>query len=76
VDQLIILEGFYHEQSKVHAARDIALEDGIAYVPTPHGQTLALALFEVASTYDRPQGVAGKHPPARFHLIVDIHNAK
>jgi hypothetical protein len=45
VDQLVILEGLYHKQGKVYAARDIALEDGVSNVPTPNGQALTLALF-------------------------------
>ncbi len=36
VDELVILEGRHHEQGKVHAARDVALEDGVAHVPAPH----------------------------------------
>ena len=72
VDQLVIHKGLHHEQGEVHAARPIALENGITHMPAPHGQTLALALFEVAPTHDRPPGVAGKNPPARFHLVVDI----
>lgn len=36
VDELVILEGLHHEQGKVHAARDVALEDGVAHVPAPH----------------------------------------
>ena len=49
---------------KVHAARDVALEDGVAYVPAPHWQALTLALFVVAPAHDSPPGFAGKHPPA------------
>jgi hypothetical protein len=44
-------------------------------VPAPHGQALALALFEVAAPHDSPQGVAGEHPPASFHLIVEVCKA-
>ena len=36
MDELVILEGFYHEQRKVHAARDVALENGVTHVPAPH----------------------------------------
>ena len=43
-------------------------------MPTPHGQALALALLKIASAHDRPPRVAGKHAPARFHLIVYIHD--
>src|SRR2546428_10719597 len=31
VDELIVLEGLHHEQGKVHAARDVALENGVAH---------------------------------------------
>jgi len=34
VYQLVVLEGRYHEQGEVHAARDVALENGVTYVPT------------------------------------------
>ena len=37
VYQLVVLEGRYHEQGEVHAARDVALENGVTYVPAPHG---------------------------------------
>jgi hypothetical protein len=53
---------------KVDSAREVALEDGVAHVPAPHGQTLALALLEVAAAHHGPAGVAGENPPARFHL--------
>ena len=42
VDKLVVLERLHHEQREVHAARDVALEDRVTYVPTPHGQALAL----------------------------------
>jgi hypothetical protein len=60
----------------VHAAREVAGENGIAYVPTPHGQTLTLTLLKIAAAHDRPAGVAGKNPPTRFYLIVQIHKGK
>ena len=53
VDQLVVLEGLDHEQGEVHAACAIALEDGVAHVPTPHGETLAFALFEIAPANHR-----------------------
>ena len=46
MDEIVILEGFYHEQGKVHAPRDVALEDGVAHVLAPQWQPLALALFQ------------------------------
>ena len=75
MDKRVVLKGRYHEQGEVHAPRDVARQDGVARVAAPHRQALALTLFEVASTHDRPQRVAGKHPPARFHLVVDIREA-
>ena len=41
----------------------------------PHRQSLGLTFFEVASPHDRPTGVAGKHPPARFQLVINIDEA-
>ena len=38
----------------------------------PHRQALALAFLEVASAHDRPPRVAGEHPPARLHLVVQV----
>ena len=53
-------------------ARDVAFENGVAHVPAPHGQALALALLEVAPTHDGPARVAGKHPPARLARFADL----
>ena len=75
VDQRVILEGLDHEQGKVHAAGDIAFEDGVANVPTPDGQALTLAFFQVAPAHDGPPRVAGKDPPACFDLIVKVRKA-
>ena len=72
VDERVVLKGLNHERGVVYTARDIAGENGITNVATPHGQTLTLALFKVAPAHDRPPGVAGKYPPAGFHLVVDI----
>src|SRR5262245_56826339 len=44
-------------------------------MPAPHRQALTLTLFEIASSYDRPARVTGKHPPARFHLVVEVREA-
>jgi hypothetical protein len=43
VDELVVLEGLHHEEGKVHAAREVALENGVAYVSAPHGQALTRA---------------------------------
>src|SRR3990172_3298534 len=42
---------------------------------TPQGQPLAFALFEVASAYDCPQRVAGKHTATRLDLVVNVHKS-
>jgi hypothetical protein len=39
------------------------------------GSPLALPLFEVAAAHHGPAGVAGKHPSARFHLIIEFRKA-
>src|SRR5256885_13870789 len=70
VYQLVVLEGRYHEQGEVHSARDVALEDGVTYVPAPHRKALAFAFFEVASAHDGPPRIAGEHAPAGFDLVV------
>ena len=73
VDKRVIRKSLDHEQGVVHAARDVAGENGIAYVATPHGQPLALTLFKVAATHDCPAFVTGKNAPAGVHLVVQIH---
>src|SRR5215218_6456952 len=75
VDELVVLECVHHEEGEVDAAREVAFEDGIAHVPAPDGQALALALLEVAAAHDRPARVAGEHPPARLDLIVEVGEA-
>jgi hypothetical protein len=73
--EFVILKGCHHEKGIVHAAGDIARENGVADVPTPHRQSLALAFFEIASSDDGPLSVTGKNSPARFHLVVKIYDA-
>ena len=75
VDERVIFEGCHHEEGKVHAARDVARQDGVANVPTPDWQTLALTFFEVAPSYNRPPRVACKHAPAGLHLVIEVHDA-
>src|SRR5581483_9845188 len=75
VNQCIVLDCRDHEQRKIHTAREVALENRVTDVPAPHRKTLALAFFEVASAYDGPARATGKHPPARFHLVVEIREA-
>jgi hypothetical protein len=71
LDELVVLEGLDHEQGEVDAAREVVLEDGVADVPAPHEQALAPALLEVAAAHNGPARVAGKHPPARLHLVIE-----
>src|SRR6185437_9676404 len=75
VDELVVLESLHHEQGKVHAAREVALEDRVAHMPAPHGQALTLALLEVATAHDGPPRVAREHAPARLHLVVEVGEA-
>ncbi len=56
VDQLVIRERLDHEQRKVHAARQVAREDGIAHVRAPDGEALALAFVEGTARAPTPQG--------------------
>src|SRR3954468_13090856 len=76
VDKRVIFESRHHEKGKVHAARDVARQDGVANVPTPDWQTLTLTFFEVAPSYNRPPRVARKHAPASLHLVVEVHEAR
>src|SRR5512140_2152961 len=76
VDQLVPQKRIHHEQGIVSTPRLVALEDGIAYVPAPNGQTLALPFFQVTAAYDGPEGVAGKDAPAGFDLVVDVNDAR
>ena len=75
VDERVIFESCHHEEGKVHAPRDVARQDGVANVPTPDGQTLALTFFEVAPSHNRPPRVACKHAPASLHLVIEVHDA-
>jgi hypothetical protein len=75
VDEFVVLERLDHEEGEVHAAGDVAFEDGVADVPAPYRQALAVALFEVAAAHDGPVAVAGEDPLARLHLVVDVDDA-
>jgi hypothetical protein len=57
VDEFVVLKGLHREQREVHAAREVALEDGIAHMPAPHRQPLALALLEIAPAWAGPPDV-------------------
>src|SRR4051794_3281060 len=54
------------------AAREVALEDGVAHVAAPHWQALAVAVLEVAATHDGPAGLAGEDALGRLHLVVEV----
>ena len=75
VDKRVIFESRHHEEGKVHAARNVARQNGVANVPTPDWQTLALTFFEVAPAHDGPPRVACKHPPASLDLVIEVHDA-
>jgi hypothetical protein len=75
VDEFVALEGRHHKQSKVHATRHVAFENGIADVPAPRWQALALALLEIAPPHDGPPRVACKQSSARVDLVIEIHDA-
>src|SRR5581483_4024104 len=75
VDKRVIFESSHHEMGEVHAACDVARQNGVANVPTPDWQTLALTFFEVAPSYNRPPRVARKYAPASLHLVIDVHDA-
>ena len=47
VNQFIVLDCRDHKQGKIHAARDVATQDGVTQVPAPEGQALTLAFFEI-----------------------------
>lgn len=48
------LDGFHHESRKVPSARHVALQNRVAHVAAPDGQTLFGALLWVAPAYHRP----------------------
>ena len=72
----MIVKGGDHEQGKVHAARDIARENGVADMPAPYGKTLALSFFEIAAADDSPPSVTRKYPSTRFYLVFDLYSPK
>src|SRR5438445_12757292 len=44
-------------------------------MPAPYRQALTVALLKVATAYDGPQRIAGKHTPASLHLVVEVGEA-
>src|ERR1700680_3679279 len=75
VDELVVVDCRHHELGEVHATRDVAVQNGVPYVPAPYRQALALPLLEVATAHDGPPRIAGKHTPAGLHLVVEIGEA-
>src|SRR5207248_9646208 len=51
---------------------EVALEDGVDDMFTPHREALALAFLEVAAAHDSPPGIAREHPPAGLHLVIEV----
>ena len=72
MNEFVILKCLDHKQRKVDAPRPIALEDWVAHVSTPHGQSLTFALFEIAPAYYGPPRFALEDSTARFHLIIQV----
>ena len=71
----VVLKRRDHEQGIVHAAREVAREDGITDMRLHTGRPWLSPSSRSLPAHDRPAGIAGKHPPARFHLVIDIHEA-
>src|SRR5207244_8033805 len=71
----VVVDCRHHELGEVHATRDVAVQNGVPYVPAPYRQTLAVALLKVAAAYDGPSRIAGKHTPASLHLVVEVGEA-
>jgi hypothetical protein len=45
MNEVIICDGFHHEQGEVDAAGEVAFQDGVTDVFASHGKTLAFAFF-------------------------------
>ena len=71
----VILERGDHEQCEINAPCPVALEDGIADVPAPDREPLALPLLQGAAAYDCPTSVAGKDAAARLNLVLEVRKA-
>src|SRR3954447_22153047 len=66
VNKIVVFEGLHHEQAEVHAARDVALVEGVAHVASAQWKALSVGLLEVAATHDGPAGVAGEDALGRL----------
>ena len=75
MDQCIVGQRLYQKQGVVHAAGEVAGKDRVADVAAPYRQSLTLTLLQVAAAHDRPTRVAGEHPPAGLHLVVDVDDS-
>lgn len=73
MNQFVIRESIHHEQCKIDTPGEIALQDRVADMTAPHGQTLALPLLEIAASYDSPFRIAREDPARRFHLVAYVH---
>ena len=69
MDQVVVLERVGHEESEVDAARDVARECRISYVPAPDRQPPALTFLKVTTTDHGPRSVAFKNPPPRVDVL-------
>lgn len=76
MDQLVVLERGHHEEGEVHTPGEVAGQDWVADVSTPHGQPLALPLLEAAPAHDGPPAATGEYPPAGLHLVADVADAE
>ena len=73
VNELIVLESLHHEHGKVDAAGEVALQDGVAHEPAPHGQAMALRFLERTLKADphyvkrsrHSDSVVAHHPPVK-----------
>src|SRR3954463_12498425 len=75
VQEVVVFERLDHEQGEVDAARDVAVEDGVADVAAPDRQALAGALLQAAAPHDGPARVAGEHASRRLDLVVEVGEA-
>ena len=63
LDEIVVRERLHHKEGEVHAASQIAFEDGVAHVAAPDRQALAVAFFEIA---------AGSEETADITFFVEI----
>src|SRR4051794_19201472 len=75
MDEIVVFEGLDHEQREVDAARDVALQEGVADVAAPGREALAGTLLAVSAAHDGPPGGAGQHASRRLDLVVEVGEA-